>query len=119
MSSEEKKVADITAIQSGQLTVIHIKLPKPINVTEASIVIEGVSALKHIVAKGKLLVLSGRGPIWMYCMLLHSLLHVVPAIAVFDPKVGGAIVVASHTQEYREGQIVELPEEIRTQLTEV
>jgi len=62
-----------------------------------------------VIPPGALVVLEGRAPIWRYCQALH-LLHGSPAgaIAVFDPKLGGAVVVASHRRQYTEGQIVKM-----------
>ena len=55
---------------------------------------------------GKPVVLSGRGPIWLYGALIHKYLHVVPWLGVYDPKLGGAIVVASHVANVKEGDMV-------------
>lgn len=41
-------------------------------------------------------VLSGRGPIWLYCFLTH-LYHPTKFIATYDPRLGGAVVVETHT----------------------
>jgi CRISPR-associated protein Csx3 len=51
-------------------------------------------------------ILSGRGPIWLYARLIH---HYHPArwIAIHDPRIG-YIVVQSHTKERREGEILEV-----------
>jgi len=50
-------------------------------------------------------ILSGRGPIWLYARLVH---HYHPArwIAVHDPRIG-YIVVQSHCKERHEGEILE------------
>jgi CRISPR-associated protein Csx3 len=41
------------------------------------------------------LILSGRGPIWLYGHLLHEA-HPFAWAAVHDPRLGGAVVVARH-----------------------
>ncbi len=53
------------------------------------------------------IVLSGRGPIWFYGRLIH---HYHPSrwIAVFDPRLEGAVVVASHWPTVKPGQILKL-----------
>ena len=58
------------------------------------------------IPRGTLVVIEGRAPIWRYAMALHRL-HGSPAgaIAVYDPRIG-AVVVASHVPEFREGQII-------------
>lgn len=60
------------------------------------------------IPRGSLVVIEGRAPIWRYAMALH-LLHGsrAGAIAVYDPRLG-AVVVASHAPEWREGQIIDL-----------
>ncbi|MBZ5495744.1 MAG: CRISPR-associated protein Csx3 [Acidobacteriia bacterium] len=59
------------------------------------------------ISKGAVVVIEGRAPIWRYGMALHRL-HGSPAaaVAVYDPRLG-AVVVASHDPEYREGQVVD------------
>lgn len=51
-------------------------------------------------------ILSGRGPIWLFARLIH---HYHPArwIAVHDPRIG-YIVVQSHCKERGEGEILEI-----------
>ncbi|RLG58466.1 MAG: CRISPR-associated protein Csx3 [Candidatus Hydrothermarchaeota archaeon] len=53
------------------------------------------------------IILSGRGPIWLYCYLVHHY-HPTKFIATFDPRVGGAIVVESHNQIYRPGDVIDV-----------
>ena len=50
-------------------------------------------------------VLSGRGPIWLYGFLAHHY-HPCKFVAAFDPRLGGGVVFESHTSEYHVGQIV-------------
>jgi CRISPR-associated protein Csx3 len=61
------------------------------------------------IPRGALVVIEGRAPIWRYGMAFHRL-HSSPAgaIAVFDPRLG-AVVVASHHPNWREGQVVDVP----------
>ncbi len=46
-------------------------------------------------AKG--VVLTGRGPIWLYCFLSHFY-HPTRFIAVYDPRIG-AVVTESHSEK--------------------
>jgi CRISPR-associated protein Csx3 len=50
-------------------------------------------------------ILSGRGPLWLYARLIH---HYHPArwIAIHDPRLG-YIVVQSHCKERLEGEVLE------------
>jgi len=60
------------------------------------------------IPRGALVVIEGRAPVWRYGMAFHRL-HGSPAgaIAVFDPRIG-AVVVASHHPDWREGQVVDV-----------
>lgn len=54
------------------------------------------------------LVISGRGPIWLYGVILHRYMHLFPAVAVYDPKLGGAIIVVSHLKTVKVGTVIPL-----------
>jgi len=60
------------------------------------------------IPRGSLVIVDGRAPIWRYGMALH-LLHGSPAAAVafYDPKLG-AVVVASHSQKWSLGDIIDI-----------
>jgi CRISPR-associated protein Csx3 len=60
------------------------------------------------VPRGALVVIEGRAPIWRYGMAFHRL-HGSPAgaVAVYDPRLG-AVVVASHHPNWREGQVIDV-----------
>lgn len=52
-----------------------------------------------------LVVLSGRAPVWLYAYLVHFY-HPTKAVATYDPRLGGAVVVQSHVRDYEVGDIV-------------
>jgi len=54
-------------------------------------------------------ILSGRGPIWLYGYLIHFY-HPTRAIAVFDPRLMGAVVVESHFKEFKAGDLIKMEE---------
>ena len=54
-------------------------------------------------AKG--VVLSGRGPIWLYCFLTHFY-HPTKFIATYDTRLEGAVIVERHAVEYQIGSIL-------------
>ncbi len=60
------------------------------------------------IPRGVMVVIEGRAPVWRYGMAFHRL-HGSPAgaIAVFDPRLG-AVVVASHHPNWREGQVIDI-----------
>lgn len=52
-------------------------------------------------------ILSGRGPIWLYCFLTHYY-HPTKFIATYDPREGGAVIVESHSPEYKVGEVLKI-----------
>lgn len=55
------------------------------------------------------LILSGRGPIWLYLHLAH-LAHPFAWVAAHDPRLGGAVVVQRHRPDAPGlGEVVEVP----------
>jgi len=60
------------------------------------------------IPRGALVVVSGRAPIWRYGLAFHKL-HgsQAAAIATYDPRLG-AVVVASHSPQYQEGQVLDI-----------
>ena len=53
-------------------------------------------------------VLSGRGPIWLYGYLSHYY-HPTKFTAIYDPRLG-AVVVETHTPERRIGEVIQIEE---------
>jgi CRISPR-associated protein Csx3 len=53
----------------------------------------------------KTIILSGRGPIWLYGFLIHYY-HPVKAISIFDPRYNAAIIIESHFKKYKIGDII-------------
>ena len=56
------------------------------------------------------IVLSGRGPLWLYGHLIHEL-HPTAWVACYDPRLG-AVVVASHSPLVRVGQVIALKKKL-------
>jgi len=54
--------------------------------------------------------INGRMPIWLAGMLVHAA-HAAPAVATFDPRLGGYVIVASHTNKYGLGDVIAGPTE--------
>jgi len=79
----------------------HIGVDEPITPTEP------LPSLPEI-PRGALIVIEGRAPIWRYGKAFHKL-HGSPAgaVAVYDPRLG-AVIVASHSPAYRDGQILDV-----------
>ena len=52
-------------------------------------------------------IVSGRLPVWAYGAVIHHF-HPRPWVATFDPRLGGGVVVASHTKRVEIGDIIPL-----------
>ena len=50
-------------------------------------------------------VLSGRGPVWLYGFLVHYY-HPTRMIAVYDPRLQGAVVISVHHPDYQTGMVI-------------
>jgi CRISPR-associated protein Csx3 len=57
----------------------------------------------------KPVLINGRGPVWLYAMLVHEA-HPAPAVGTYDPRLLGYVVVATHSAEYRLGQVIPDPQ---------
>jgi CRISPR-associated protein Csx3 len=87
--------------EKDEYTIIHFAL-------ESNISPEILGKLEPPKVNGtKGVILSGRGPIWLYCYLFHYY-HPTKFIATFDPRIGGAIIVESHSQDYRVGEVIKV-----------
>ena len=51
---------------------------------------------KKELVRGKPVAIGGRGPIWLYAIVLHELHGISPIVMVEDPKVGGYVIIYSH-----------------------
>ncbi len=56
---------------------------------------------------GKGIILSGKGPIWLYGYLVHYY-HATKWVATYDPRLSGAVVVESHVSDVNVGDIITL-----------
>ena len=88
--------------KSPAYVVLGFRLTRPIKPEELAVI--EPPPLPH----ATVLIISGRGPIWLHAHLLHHYLHIYPVIAIYDPKQAGAVVVASHTPEVEEGRVIQM-----------
>jgi len=88
-------------IERDEYTILHFELCNPIL----------PKALKSLnppeVNPTKGVILSGRGPIWLYCYLTHHY-HPTKFIATYDPRLGGAVIVESHSPQHKIGEIIKI-----------
>jgi len=86
--------------EKNEFTIVHFELEGSITPD----VLQDLRPPKVNYAKG--VILSGRGPIWLYCYLAHYY-HPTKFIATFDPRIG-AVIVESHSQEYKVGEVIKV-----------
>jgi len=86
-------------ILSKEDILLQIKLSRAITPAD-------LANIKFPKVGGQGLIISGRAPIWLYCYVLHHYLHLFQYVAIYDPKQGGAVVIASHHPSYQVGQII-------------
>jgi len=87
--------------ENEKYTLIYFELIKPIEPKDLlKIEFPKIDATKGVI-------LSGRGPIWLYCYLMHHY-HPTKFIATYDPRLNGAVIVESHTSEYRQGDLIKV-----------
>lgn len=103
-----------------ETTILNLKLARP--VTNEDIkrdVFRGLLEAVKPFAKGKLMVLSGRMPLWLAAYLTHRIAHLYDGVALFDPKVGCVVICTHWSLGVEEGDIIQLPEELKNKLVQV
>ncbi len=105
---------DIDALnipQVGEVQIVKFRLGGPIEPAQLrEVVLPEVDPRRGVI-------ISGRGPVWLFATLAHKL-HICPWVATYDPRIGGGVVVQSHVPSVREGDVIPLPEELVSKLTQ-
>ena len=57
---------------------------------------------------GDTLVITGKGPAWLYCLIMRKYLYRFTIIAVYDPELQAAIIVSSHLMSFKIGERINL-----------
>ena len=57
---------------------------------------------------GDTLVITGKGPTWLYCLIMRKYLYRFAIIAVYDPELQAAIIVSSHLMSFKMGDLIQL-----------
>jgi len=55
---------------------------------------------------GKTVLLNGPASLPVAVVLAHALVHICPAVGVFDPKLGKYVISVSHTNAYKVGDLL-------------
>ena len=100
---KNKKMKDInfTVVEKELYIIVHFELEEPI----LPEILQNINPPKVNSTKG--IILSGRGPIWLYSYLTHHY-HPTKFIAIDDPRLGGAVIVESHNPNYKSGEIIKV-----------
>ena len=89
-------------------TLVHFTLgPEPLDCGALSSMVlpEAAVQRRHLG-----LILSGRGPVWLYAHLVH-LGHAFAWVGTYDPRLNGAVVVARHVPDAPGlGDVISTPE---------
>jgi len=97
----QEKIKYVTE-QTDEYTMVSFELAEPILPEELK------TTKPPEVNPTKGVIISGRGPIWLYGYLIHFYHH-TKWIATHDPRLGGAVVVVSHTALKPCGTVVQIP----------
>lgn len=94
--------------QYQELTLLEFKINNPQGIIEPN-ELKLIEFPKIDTTKG--LILSGRGPVWLFGYLAHHF-HITPWLASYDPRKGGGVVFSTHSSKQSVGDCVKvtLPE---------
>ena len=87
-------------VELEEFTVVHFEIDGVLEPKE----LKSLNPPKVKANKG--VVLSGRGPIWLYAFLVHYY-HPVAWVGTYDPRIG-VVVVESHVPEVKPGDVYQL-----------
>jgi CRISPR-associated protein Csx3 len=103
-----KPTFEIQDIQSPDgITYRSVMFDIPGGITTPAQFAEAVQEIASQLIGTLPILLNGRGPVWGYCMLLHSA-HPSPAIATYDPRLG-YVIVQTHDERFQLGATINLP----------
>ncbi len=90
--------------ESDEYTIVSFEI-------EGVIIPEDLAALTPPKVEGsKGVILSGRGPVWLYCFMTHFY-HPTKFIATYDPRLGGAAIVETHSVDHNIGSVLKYQRE--------
>jgi CRISPR-associated Csx3 family protein len=84
---------------------IRFEIPPTQSITYDSLPLAVEEAYRYYVGrKFDVIKVTGRGPIWLYSAIVHTVAHLAKAVAVYDAINGVYVIVASHNPNYKIGQ---------------
>ena len=84
-------------------SVVNFELDGPLSPQDLPEVLREFS--KENLKFNKGIVISGRGPIWLYGTLIHEC-HPAKWIACYDPRLVGGVVIESHDPRVKVGEVI-------------
>ena len=91
--------------ENNNFVLIEFELSREISPFDLKNILPPDPVKNKFSAKG--VVLSGRGPIWLYGYLIHFY-HPTKFVAVYDPRLDAAVVIESHTEEVKVGDLISI-----------
>ena len=85
-----------------EFALIEIEIPEGVCTPED---LKNLELPLHNPQKG--VILSGRAPVWVFATLVHEF-HPTLWVATFDPRLGGGVVVQTHTKNIKVGDVIPL-----------
>ena len=88
----------------NDIAILDFELPSGVITPKDIVNLELPNAVKEGFAD-KLVVISGRAPIWLCCVIAF-VYHQCKGVAVYDTRVNGAEIIQTNSKDYKLGQIV-------------
>lgn len=88
----------------NDIAILDLELPSGVITPEDIVNLELPDAVKEGFAD-KLVVISGRAPIGLYCVIAF-VYDQCKGVAVYDTRVNGAEIIQTNSKDYKLGQIV-------------
>ncbi|MDW8056636.1 MAG: CRISPR-associated ring nuclease Crn3/Csx3 [Elusimicrobiota bacterium] len=85
--------------------VVEFKLTREIEPSDLLKINPPDAVKEGFASKG--VVISGRGPVWLYGFLIHFY-HPTKFVAIYDPRVNGAVVVETHIPDVKVGDLIKI-----------
>ena len=111
MSEENVKIfvhKDVDQYNGYPIHILHITWKRHIDVTEIAELVDRIIDNTRELDGDSILVLSGRLSFWLYVIISHTLMQKYIAVAVFDPKLRGAVICISHVPSLSVGAVISL-----------